>query len=112
MLRSLLLLCLVLAVSPPASAASPAKARPLSGIGLLLVKGDGKKLTIYREPKLGRLDELPATQLPVLAPSIGASDGVSPAVVLSNRPGWLRIIYDTAERDGWVERPRSLTLSE
>ncbi|HZV80768.1 MAG TPA: hypothetical protein VFF53_01220 [Geobacteraceae bacterium] len=107
MLRSLLILCLILSVSLPAGAASPIKARPLSGIGLLLVKDDGKKLTIYREPKLGRLAELRATELPGLAPSLGSSAGFSPAVVLSNRPGWLRILYDTAESDGWVERRRS-----
>jgi len=29
------------------------------------------------------------------------------AVVLSARPGWLRIVYDVAESDGWVERRSS-----
>lgn len=102
--RFILLLSMLLALSLPASAASPVKARPLSGMGLLLVKGEGKRLIIYREPKLGRLAELPATELPELASLLGVAAGVFPAVVLSTRPGWLRIVYDAAERDGWVER--------
>lgn len=107
MRRTIPLLLLLLAVSLPAAAASPVKARPLSGIGVLLVKGEGKVITIYREPKVGRLAELPAAALPGLAPWLGEVEGAFPAVVLSNRPGWLRIIYDSAESDGWVERRRS-----
>lgn len=107
MLRYLPLLLLVLAVALPESAAAPAKARPQSGIGLLLLRGDGKKLTIYREPRLGRLAELTAPELPGLAPSMEASAGIYPVVVLSKRPGWLRIIYDMAESDGWVECRRA-----
>ncbi len=107
LLRFLLLLFLLPAVALPARAASPVKARPLSGMGLLLVRDDGKRLVIYREPKLGRLAELPGRELPGLLPSLGAVSGCFPAVVLSTRPGWLRIVYDAAERDGWVERRRS-----
>jgi hypothetical protein len=101
------LLLLLLAMSLPAGAASPVKARPLSGIGLVLVRGEGDPLIVYREPKLGRLAVLPPAHLPGLAPSLLPSGGSYPAVVLARRPGWLRIIYDPSEGDGWVERRRA-----
>lgn len=105
--RTLSFLLLVLAISLPVSAASPQKARPLSGIGLLLVRGSVTSLIVYREPHLGRLAEVAATKLPGLAPSLPPSGGYTPAVVLSRRPGWLRIVYDPSESDGWVERRRA-----
>lgn len=107
MLLRISIICFILLLSLQASAASPPKARTLSGIGLLLIRGGGKELTIYREPRLGRVVKLPAEQLPgpALLPSWG--EGVALAVVLSARPGWLRIVYDAAESDGWVERRRS-----
>jgi hypothetical protein len=97
-----LLVLLVFAL--PAPAASPVKARPLSGIGLLLVRGDARPLIVYREPKVGRLAVLAPAELPGLAPALVPDGGLYPVVVLSRRPGWLRIVHDPSESDGWVER--------
>jgi len=105
-LRSFLLFFLLMAVTLPAWAASPVKARPLAGIGVLTVREGGADLVIYREPGLGRVSEIPASKLPGIAPSLGPVPGVGHAVVLSTRPGWLRIIHDEAESPGWLERRR------
>jgi len=87
-------------------AASPVKARPLSGIGVLTIREGGDDLVLYREPGLGRVSELPAAKLPALFTLPGPASGSYPAVVLSSRPGWLRIIYDETESYGWLERRR------
>lgn len=95
-------------------AASPVKARPLSGVGVLVMKsrlpgslGETKQLQLYKEPMMGRLSLLPVDRLPKLAPYIALSEGVAYAIVISIRPGWLRILYDDAERGGWVDRRKA-----
>lgn len=112
MFRTLLLCALLLATGLTVFAASPVKARPLSGIGLLTIrtemvggKGEAKRLILYKEPRLERLAELAVNRLPALAPALIPAEGRSCAIVTSARPGWLRIIYDEAERQGWIERP-------
>jgi hypothetical protein len=88
-------------------AASPVKARPLTGIGILLVKetqpGNDSTLRLYREPKLGRIAEVKVEKLPLLSSYIVAGAGHRVAVVTAKRLGWYRIIYDDGEREGWVE---------
>lgn len=113
MFRTLLLCALLLASGLTVFAASPVKARPLSGIGLLTIrtatsggKGEARRFILYKEPRLERVAELTVDRLPELAPAIISAEGRSYAIVTSARPGWLRIIYDEAERQGWVERPR------
>jgi hypothetical protein len=87
-------------------AASPVKARPLTGIGILLIKdtkpGIGT-LRLYREPKLGRIAEISVEKLPMLSPFIASGEGRRVAVVTAKRFGWYRVIYDDGEREGWVE---------
>lgn len=108
MLRKLLLSLLFLAALP-LSAAGGGKARPLAGIGLLAIRADMvlpegavPRLSLYREPKLGRLAELAVDRLPGLAPAMMPAPGEWHAIVTASRPGWLQIIYDDAEREGWV----------
>ncbi len=100
------LLFLLLAITSPATAVSPVKARPLSGIGLLAIREGGEPLVVYREPGLGRIAELPSSKLPGLAPSLEPAPDARHAVVISRRPGWLRIIHDDAESPGWLQRRR------
>lgn len=115
MLRPLLVICLFLLMQLPLSAAGAAKARPQSGIGLLTIRADmnpARKtppvLLLFKEPKLGRLGERSANQLPGLAPAMIPAQGEWHAVVTGSRLGWLRIIYDEAEREGWVDTSKSL----
>ncbi len=114
-----LLIILLLLIPLPVSAAGSVKARPQSGIGLLSIRsgmplkmGDETKLDLYREPGLGRLGGLAITRLPGLSPSIPPVQGESHATVTSSRRGWLRIIYDDAERQGWVKKQRSLVYQK
>lgn len=103
MARQFLSLFLLLFISLPADAASPVKARPLSGIGVLVIRGNAG-LPLYREPGVGRLALLPASRLPLLSSSQAGVGGMVHAVVLARRPGWLRVIFDEAENSGWLER--------
>jgi hypothetical protein len=110
----LLLVVMLWAGTVPIADGAQVKARPQGGIGLLLVRtdrpGGGDRqptLVLYREPGLGRVREMAAAALPRL-PSVPESPtGMSTAIVTASRGGWLRIIYDEAEREGWLEPPRS-----
>lgn len=105
-MRCFPLLILLLTMALPASAASPVKARPLSGIGVVTVREGDDPLVIYRQPGVGRVGVFPPSKLPGSVPFLMPVPGVRHAVVLSTRPGWLRIIYDDAENSGWLERRR------
>ena len=96
-----------------AEAASPVKARPLTGVGVLVMQGtpsgfagEASELQLYREPKVGRLARIPVDRLPKLSPYITLTEGVVYAIVSSIRPGWFCLLYDDAERGGWVEKKR------
>lgn len=102
-MRQFFCLLLLLLLPLPAYAASPVKARPLSGIGVLVIRGNAD-LPLYREPGIGRLALLPPARLPLLSSSPPGGTGIFHAVVLARRPEWLRIIFDEAENSGWLER--------
>jgi hypothetical protein len=113
LLRGILPVLLVLLTFSTLSAASPVKARPLTGIGVLLIKEtkpENGTLRLYREPKLGRIEEISVEKLPKLSPFIGSGEGRRVAVVTAKRFGWYRIIYDDGEREGWVEGRPSCTF--
>jgi len=114
LLRTGLPLLLILLMISTSFAAAP-KARPLAGIGILLIKeakpGNDRTLRLYREPKLGRIAEVKVEKLPALSPYIVAGAGRRVAVVTAKRLGWYRIIYDDGEREGWVEGRHSGAFS-
>jgi hypothetical protein len=106
MVCRVLLFILLTAVPLSLHAASPVKARSLSGSGLLLL-GDGhgatpSRLVLYREPGLGRIAELDTTQLPPVAPAARTENGQRAAVVTAKKLDWYRIVYDGSERQGWL----------
>lgn len=107
LLRAGLLLLLTFLMFSTAFAASPVKARPLTGIGILLIKTmkpeNGSTLRLYREPKLGRIAEINVEKLSTLSPYIVSGEGRRVAVVTAKKLGWYRILYDDGEREGWVE---------
>ena len=84
------------------NAAQPVKARVPGGIGLLLLQSDHKELIIYREPQLKRIADKPLKSLPQLQFITNMTQQV-PIVVTSRKPGFYRIVYDDAEREGWIE---------
>lgn len=108
--RSLLLLLVLVALPLPLAAASPVKARSLSGSGLLLLRGggDGSRpaLVLHREPGMGRIGELAVDQLPAITPAVQLPDGSVAVIVTVKQLDWYRIVYDSSERQGWLQDRR------
>jgi len=105
MLCRFLLLLLLASLPLPLHAASPVKARSLSGSGLLLL-GNGmqpSRLVLYREPGMGRIAELDAVRLPQIYPAIQTPDGMPAVIVTAKKLDWYRIVYDDGERQGWLQ---------
>jgi len=107
-MRNRFLLLLLLALLPlPLHAASPVKARSLSGSGLLLLWGgngtQSSRLLLYREPGMGRIAELDAVRLPQIYPAIQTPDGTQTVIVTAKKLDWYRIVYDDGERQGWLQ---------
>jgi len=107
MLRTVALLLLFSLSASPAVAASPVKARVLSGIGIILFRSDAAKqqpaLILFKEPSLGRIAALDIALIPALSQSITPPEGFTPAIVTSKKSGWYRIVYDDGEREAWIE---------
>lgn len=101
MLKSIVLFMLLMAAAPAATAA-PVKARTPSGIGILLINREQPKLTLFREPSLGRIATTDASALP-LSPSIQPPVEFLAAVVTAKKGDWYRILYDDGEREGWIK---------
>ncbi len=96
----------------PADAARRQPPRPLAGIGLLIVRAagieeNGAPVPLYRRPGLDRIVELSPSRLTGLDAVIAVPSGERRAIVTSVRGGWCRIIYDDADREAWLEKPRS-----
>lgn len=104
-------LLLVLLALP--AAAAPARPRPLTGIGVLSIRPFAPSppeasatLVLYAEPGMGRVAEPAAGHLPGLAPVLKPLAGEHLATVTRQKGKWLRIIYDDADREGWLTPPR------
>ncbi|NVN99845.1 MAG: hypothetical protein HXX17_11010 [Geobacteraceae bacterium] len=104
--RFAIILFVTLVLTSELNAAQPLKARVPGGIGLLLLQPDHKELAIYREPHLSRIADKPVTSLPQLQ-FITATSPQVPIIVTSRKPGFYRIVYDDAEREGWIETGKS-----
>lgn len=106
MLRLAIILFATFFLTNSLNAAQPVKARVPGGIGLLLLQSNHKELIIYREPQLARIAEKPLKALPQLQFITNMTQQV-PIVVTSRKPGFCRIVYDDAEREGWIEAGKS-----
>lgn len=108
LIASLLLLLLAL----PAFGA-PVKARPYAGNALLIIHPPAFRepdkpaaLIVYRDPEIGRIAELTCDALPLLSRVIALPIGEYPVAVLGKKGTWLKIAYDDAGREGWLEMAR------
>ena len=100
-----MLLALLAPGGGPAQAAPPPP-RPYSGCGVLLLPSSSGAepvpVVVYAEPGVQRVAELDLAALPRLE-----GDRQEPRVaVRATRGGWLRIAYDDAGREGWIEASR------
>ena len=106
-----LLMLGLLALATGNEAFARPRPRPLTGTGLVqIVPLDRSRplepLVLYRDPGLGRVAELPLSRLPGLEPVFANLSGQGRAVVTRQHGEWLRIIYDQADREGWLRGDR------
>lgn len=107
MLKTLFALFLIVTLAPPGLCAPP-KPRPYTGIAALIAHlplaqpETPPVIILYREPGVGRIGEFPLTRLPRFA----LADGTLLAV-MEKKGKWLKIAYDEAGREGWLEPARS-----
>jgi hypothetical protein len=111
-LRTLLLAAVILSLAG-ASLAAPPKPRPFAGIGLVLLRpispvrrADIARVILYREPGVGRIGEFATDKLPGLAPVLVPAAGEIAAAAMGKKGTWLRVAYDDAGQEGWVEQAR------
>ncbi|NJD90841.1 MAG: hypothetical protein FIA91_04895 [Geobacter sp.] len=102
---SLLLLLVLIPLS--GHAASPVKARTLSGVGVVRITESAatSKVPLYREPGLGLLQTVSLTALPSLRLNGINLDRLYFPVIAKKR-GWLKVVLDDAERTGWLAMGR------
>ncbi len=87
--------------------------RPFSGCGVVFVRSfnpenpaDSAPVTFYRDPGVSRIADFPVGSIPGLPSILHISGGEYPFAVMAKKGNWLRIAYDDAGREGWVEMAR------
>jgi hypothetical protein len=104
----ILLLAVTLAIAAPS--ASPTM-RPYTGIGIFLLPltGDDQNdaLVLYEDPGLSRLGSLNQGKIPRYEWIFGVSPVTMPLVVTQRKGPWLRVAYDDAGREAWLNPARA-----
>jgi len=101
------LILLVLCTTTVALAAPP-RMRPYTGIGVVAfphspVQDQDLQLQMYEEPGLLRVGVLNSTKLSGNEWVFGLAEGISPLIVSARKDGWLRVFYDDAGRQAWID---------
>jgi hypothetical protein len=106
-----LLTLLIVLTSAAADTSVPPMMRPYTGIGILFlpVASDGLNdpVTLYEEPGLSRLGSLNPGKIPRYDWFFGASPAVLPLIVTGRKGSWLRVAYDDAGREAWLNPARA-----
>ncbi|GFE59995.1 hypothetical protein [Geobacter sp. AOG2] len=104
---AIILLLLIATTAAPQQAPQPM--RPYSGIGVLFLateQGDGGRqepLNLYEEPAMLRIGSLDRSQAPPYEWLFIRNASQLPLIVMARRGDWLRVAYDDAGRQGWLE---------
>lgn len=103
----LLLATIVAFAAPPRQ--PPPKMRPYSGIGILMLTvatgADDEKqepYQLYEEPAIARIGELDLARISKYEWIFGVDHASLPLVVMARKGSWLRVVYDDAGREGWL----------
>jgi hypothetical protein len=108
------ILMMSLAGSVAAAPSAPQKMRPYAGIGLLLLpittNAPVDPLHLYEEPALSRLGELNRSKIPSFDWIFGTTTVVQPLIVMARKGTWLRVSYDDAGREAWLNPPRQFAF--
>jgi hypothetical protein len=88
----------------------PPKMRPYSGIGILLLPATrdetNTSLPLYEEPGLSRVGSLNIGKIPRYDWIFGPSPATTPLIVTGRKGPWLRVAYDDAGREAWLNPAR------
>jgi hypothetical protein len=108
------MLMMFLVCSVAAAPSPPQKMRPYAGIGILFLpinnSDPGELLPLYEEPALDRLGELNRTKIPTFDRIFGTSAVAQPLIVMARKGTWLRVVYDDAGREAWLNPPRQIAF--
>lgn len=108
MLMAVTILC------PPCLQAAPqsrqaARMRPYAGIGVLMLATASDEggmppapLPLYNDPAIYRLGELEKATIPRHEWIFGPDGGKLPLIVMARKGEWLRVVYDDAGREAWI----------
>jgi SH3-like domain-containing protein len=81
--------------------------RPYTGIGVVVFRQSDKsqiqELQLYKEPGLSRVGVLNRARLSGNEWVFGPYEGPSPLVVSARKGDWLKIYYDNAGREAWID---------
>lgn len=101
---------LLLAAATAAPQQTPQQMRPYSGIGVLLLatepgEGNGRQepLYLYEEPAVQRIGALEERQAPAYEWLFTRNPSRLLLIVTARQGNWLRVAYDDAGRQGWLE---------
>ena len=89
-------------------AATPPRMRPYTGVGVLIFPQSDKVLTqdlrlqLYEEPGLSRIGMLNDSRLSGNESIFTLPEGALPLIVSARKGDWLRVVYDDAGREAWV----------
>ena len=98
------------------SAATPPKMRPYSGIGIFILQapdsepGRVEPLYLYEEPGIFRHGEFDRAGTSGNEWIFGGEKGRIQLIVMSRKGSWLKVCYDDAGREAWIDSQRRGTF--
>lgn len=86
-------------------AAAVPRMRPYTGIGVVVFNAQSRNLPLplYDEPGLLRVGVLNRSRLSGNEWIFGLPDGTATLVVSARKDNWLRVFYDDAGREAWID---------
>lgn len=98
------------------SAANPPKMRPYSGIGVVALQSrdssldQGEPFHLYEEPGIFRRGEVNGAAISGNEWVFGAQRNVIQLIVMARKGNWLKVCYDDAGREAWLDTQRRGTF--
>jgi hypothetical protein len=109
--RTLLISIMLAELFLPAAEAQ--QLSPFSGSGVVIIRPLNPEsqvaqasISFYRDPGVARISERAAAVIPSLSSILKMPAGEYYLAVMGKKGKWLRIAYDDAGREGWVEMAR------
>lgn len=96
--------------------AAPPRMRPYSGIGLLFLQVTvsaaerEEPLYLYQEPGIARIGAFTNSMLTGYQWLFEKKSGTTPLIVMARKGNWLKVCYDDAGREAWLDPGRRSTF--